>query len=81
MGSFSLMHWLVVIVVALVVFGGKGRLTNVMGDLASGIKSFRKGLTDEDKANGETPAAEKPAAEKPRAIEDFSAKERDKTGV
>lgn len=76
MGSFSLMHWLVVIVIALVLFGGKGRLTNVMGDLASGIKSFRKGLADEDK-----PEAEKPTPEKPRAIEDFSAKERDKTNV
>ena len=76
MGSFSLMHWLVVIVVALILFGGKGRLTNVMGDLASGIKSFRKGLTDEEKSE-----AEKPKPEKPRAIEDLSAKERDKTNV
>ena len=66
MGSFSLMHWLVVIVVALILFGGKGRLTNVMGDLASGIKSFRKGLSDEDKQNAEGAAAEKPP-EKPRA--------------
>jgi sec-independent protein translocase protein TatA len=80
MGSFSLMHWLVVIVVALILFGGKGRLTNVMGDLASGIKSFRKGLSDEEKQTGEGAAAEKPP-EKPRAIEDFSAKERDKTNV
>jgi sec-independent protein translocase protein TatA len=76
MGSFSLMHWLVVIVIALLLFGGKGRLTNVMGDLASGIKSFRKGLADEDK-----PEAEKPAPEKPRALEDHSVKERDKTNV
>jgi sec-independent protein translocase protein TatA len=81
MGSFSLMHWLVVIVVALILFGGKGRLTNVMGDLASGIKSFRKGLSDEDKQSADGSASEKPAPEKPRAIEDFSAKERDKTGV
>lgn len=77
MGSMSLMHWLLVAVVALVLFGGKGRLTNVMGDLASGIKSFRKGLADEPKQD----EAEKPTPEKPRAIEDFSAKERDKTNV
>ena len=79
MGSFSLMHWLVVIVIALLLFGGKGRLTNVMGDLASGIKSFRKGLADEDKpAAGGEPAA---PPEKPRALEDHSVRERDKTNV
>ncbi len=78
MGSFSLMHWLVVIVIALLLFGGKGRLTNVMGDLASGIKSFRKGLADEDKPQAGEPAA---PPEKPRALEDHSVRERDKTNV
>jgi sec-independent protein translocase protein TatA len=57
-----------------VLLGGRGRLTNIMGDLAGGIKSFRKGLSEEEKQ----PEAPK---EKPRAIEDYAAKERDKTGV
>lgn len=77
MGSMSLMHWVIVLVVVLVLFGGKGKLTNVMGDLASGIKSFRKGLSEEDKEKG----SKDPTPEKPRAIEDYSAKERDKTNV
>ena len=47
MGSFSLVHWLVVIGVILLLFGG-GRISGVMGDFAKGIKAFKKGLKDED---------------------------------
>lgn len=45
--GFSLWHLLVVILVVVLVFGTK-RLPNVMEDLAKGIKSFKKGLKDED---------------------------------
>jgi sec-independent protein translocase protein TatA len=48
MGSFSIFHWLVVLVVVLVLFGA-GRIPTVMGDLAKGIKAFRAGLRDEEK--------------------------------
>lgn len=48
MGSFSIWHWLIVIVVVLLLFGGRGRLSNLMGDAARGIKSFRDGLKNED---------------------------------
>ena len=48
MGSFSAWHWIVVLVIVLIVFGA-GRLPKVMGDLASGIKTFKKGMQDEDK--------------------------------
>lgn len=40
-------HWLVVLVVILIVFGA-GKLPNVMGDLAKGIKNFKAGIKDED---------------------------------
>jgi len=43
----SLVHWLVVILVIIVIFGA-GRLPSVMGDLAEGIKAFKKGMKDED---------------------------------
>ena len=46
MGSFSAWHWIVVLVIVLIVFGA-GRLPKVMGDLASGIKTFKKGMADE----------------------------------
>jgi sec-independent protein translocase protein TatA len=46
MGSLSIWHWLLVIVVVMLLFG-KGRLSDVMGDFAKGIKSFKKGMADE----------------------------------
>jgi sec-independent protein translocase protein TatA len=54
MGSFSAWHWIIVIAVILLLFGGKGKISNLMGDLAKGIKSFRSGMKDEP----ETPASQ-----------------------
>jgi len=48
MGSIGPLQIVVVALVALILFGGKGKISSVMGDLAKGIKSFRKGLKDED---------------------------------
>lgn len=59
MGGLSLWHWLVVGIVVLLLFG-KGRFSDMMGDVAKGLKSFKKGMTEEDEA----PAA--PAAPAPR---------------
>lgn len=52
MGTFSLWHWLIVLAVVLILFGGSGKISSLMGDVAKGIKSFKKGLS-EDKAEGE----------------------------
>ena len=49
MGSFSIWHWLVVAVVLLLLFG-KGRFSEMMGDVAKGIKSFKKGMTEDEEA-------------------------------
>lgn len=48
MGSFSIWHWLIVLVVVLVLFGGRGKLSSIMGDAAKGIRAFQKGLKGED---------------------------------
>ena len=48
MGSFSVGHWTVVIVLLLLLFGGRGKISGLMGDFAQGIKSFRRGLRNED---------------------------------
>ncbi|HEY2532878.1 MAG TPA: twin-arginine translocase TatA/TatE family subunit [Xanthobacteraceae bacterium] len=48
MGSLSIWHWLIVIAVILVVFGGRGRISDMMGDFAKGIKAFKKGMADDD---------------------------------
>ena len=56
MGSFSIWHWLIVLVVVLLLFG-RGKIPELMGDMAKGIKSFKKGMSDED------------AAEQPKTVE------------
>ncbi len=48
MGGFSLVHWLVLLVVVLVLFGA-GRLPSVLGDLGKGIRAFREGMEHKDK--------------------------------
>jgi len=53
MGGFSLWHWLVVGIVILLLFG-KGRFSEMMGDVAKGLKSFKKGMTDDDDASAAT---------------------------
>ncbi len=47
MGSFSLMHWMLVVLVVVLLFGG-GRISSLMGDVAKGIKAFKKGMSDDD---------------------------------
>jgi sec-independent protein translocase protein TatA len=54
MGSLSIWHWIVVIAVVLLLFG-RGKISDLMGDVAQGIKSFKKGLQDDDK-NVDKPA-------------------------
>lgn len=49
MGSFSIWHWLVVLVVVLLLFG-RGKISDLMGDVASGIKAFKRGMAEDDKA-------------------------------
>ncbi|KQQ91193.1 twin-arginine translocase TatA/TatE family subunit [Aureimonas sp. Leaf324] len=47
MGSFSIWHWLIVLAVVLLLFG-RGKIPELMGDVAKGIKNFKKGMADED---------------------------------
>ena len=59
MGTFSIWHWIIVLVVVLVLFGGGGKLTKLMGDAGRGITAFKKGLKDDAKAKeGEDEAGE-----------------------
>ena len=46
MGSFSIWHWLIVLAIILVLFGGGGKIPRLMKDLGQGITAFRKGLKD-----------------------------------
>ena len=59
MGGLNLWHWLIVGIVVLLLFG-KGRFSDLMGDVAKGIKSFKKGMSEEDEPA--QPAPPRPAA-------------------
>jgi sec-independent protein translocase protein TatA len=52
LGSLSIWHWAIVIVVVALLFGGRGKLSGLMGDAAKGIKAFREGLKGEDETKG-----------------------------
>ena len=59
MGGFSLWHWLIVGLVILLLFG-KGRFSDMMGDVAKGLKSFKKGMSEEDEVEPRRISAERP---------------------
>lgn len=48
MGSLSIWHWMIVLAVGLLLFGGRGKISDLMGDVAKGIKSFKKGLAEDE---------------------------------
>ena len=56
MGSLSIWHWLVVIGVGVLLFGGKGKISSVMGDFAKGIKAFKSGMKEPEEEHANPPA-------------------------
>lgn len=58
MGTFSIWHWIVVLLIVLVLFGGRGKVSALMGDFGKGLKSFKKSMKEEDdEKKDETPKA------------------------
>ena len=62
MGAWGIGHWLVVGLVVMVLFGGRGKISSIMGDFAQGIKAFKKGMSEDDTADAK-PAEVKSVAE------------------
>jgi sec-independent protein translocase protein TatA len=56
MGSMSIWHWIIVGAVLLLLFGGKGKISDIMGDFAKGIKSFKKGMSEDEAAEASRPS-------------------------
>ncbi len=48
MGGLSIWHWLIVLAVVLLLFGGSGKVSTLMGDFAKGVKSFKKNMADDE---------------------------------
>jgi sec-independent protein translocase protein TatA len=72
MGGLSVWHWLIFLAVALLLFGGSGKISSIMGDVAKGIKSFKKGMSEDEETVKKDEAAKKDEA--PKAIEATAAK-------
>ena len=66
MGSFSIWHWLIVLVIVLLLFG-RDRIPKLAGDLAKGIKEFKSGMKEEDNVKAKT------VEEAPQTIEGSAA--------
>ena len=66
MGAFSIWHWLIVLVVVLVLFGGGGKISRLMGDFGKGLKSFKKGMKEDD---GDAESTEEPKTLKSEAAQ------------
>jgi sec-independent protein translocase protein TatA len=64
LGSFSIWHWLIVILLVMVLFG-RGKISDLMGDVAKGIKSFKKGLNEDDSENAKPKASISDKSEQP----------------
>ena len=75
MGTFSIWHWLIVLAVVLVLFGGGGKVSRLMGDFGKGLKNFKKSMKEDEDAPEEnkeieadaTPKADATEAEKDKA--------------
>ncbi len=76
MGSFSIWHWLIVLAVVVVLFGGGGKISRLMGDFGKGIKSFKKGIKEEMPKDDDE--AEVAAKEIPSKQDEVITKETDK---
>jgi sec-independent protein translocase protein TatA len=73
MGSFSIWHWLIVLVVVLLVFG-RGKIPELMGDMAKGIKSFKKGMADDTTVDDEPKTVEHRSDEAMKAAREKASK-------
>jgi sec-independent protein translocase protein TatA len=80
MGAFSIWHWLIVLVVVLVLFGGKGKISALMGDFGKGLKSFKKGMKGDEGEAGDASSddAQTLAGDKSEAVNQ-SASEKNKS--
>ncbi|MGH6783406.1 MAG: twin-arginine translocase TatA/TatE family subunit [Sphingomicrobium sp.] len=76
MGGFSLIHWIILAVLLLLLFGGS-RFSNMMGDVAKGLKSFKQGLSDEEEKAKSLPPQQPPPPQPPQPPIDVTAQPAD----
>jgi sec-independent protein translocase protein TatA len=65
MGSFSVWHWLIVLAVVLLLFGGRGKISQLMGDFGKGLQAFKKGVGSQEETPPQQPAGQPGDTAKP----------------
>ena len=65
MGSFSVWHWLIVLAVVLLLFGGRGKISQLMGDFGKGLQAFKKGVGGQEETPPPTAGQQPGDAAKP----------------
>ena len=73
-------HLLILALVALLFFGGGGRISSIMGDMAKGIKSFKKGLSEDDEGERPEPRPVDPRVIDQRSVKSTTERDTTKTG-
>jgi len=79
MGVMGIWQWVIVLAIVLLLFGGRGKISSLMGDFGKGLKSFKKGMKDNEGDDEATPGESKGAIEdKPAASVETKTEEKDK---
>lgn len=81
MGSLSIWHWILVIGVAVLLFGGRGKISGLMGDVAQGIKAFKKGMQEDDSVASNPTKSDAPKTLDHQSAEATEVKTRSETTV
>ena len=78
MGAFSIWHWVIVLIVVLILFGGKGKLSSIMGDFGKGLKSFKDQVKSNKDVEEEVVEVlpEKPKKTKKKAVKKKTVKKK-----
>lgn len=77
MGTFSIWHWLIVLVVVLVLFGGGGKIPKLMRDMGMGINAFKKGLKEEGKKDKDVEESDQASIEESTVTASVASEEQD----
>ena len=81
MGTFSIWHWLIVLVVVLVLFGGGGKIPKLMRDMGQGINAFKKGLKEDAKKDKDLAESDQASIEQSTVTASTAAEEQDTKAV
>lgn len=79
MGAMSIWHWLIVIAVALLLFGGGGKISSIMGDFGKGLRNFKKSMKEDDGEAGTEGGAAKSLKSEESASADSKADQAQKS--